>query len=231
MNPLSSPADLIKKSFQIFFEKDNFLYFLKIYAILVPFALFFVFQDSVISTDNIDVGSVSSVFTKLAVPTFISIIIGLIYVALSFWVRAAGIKAMAEVVGGVRTSTREVFGFAWKKLWAFSLLSILVGLVVGLGFLLLIVPGILFLVWFQFSQFEMIVKDVGIKEAMGNSRRLVAGRFWKVLGRVFVFGVFGLLAQMILGFIPMGFGGVILPLFGALLTLPYILLYQELSLS
>lgn len=230
MQKLSSPVDLIKKSFRIFFKKENLRNFLKIYIVLVPFSIFSLVQSRLINinAENLNLNKVSFPLAQYGWLLGIIVIINLINVMVSFWVNAAGIKLVSEILGGNPVHLKETFRFAWKKLWVFFLLSILVGLATGLGFLLLIIPGILFLVWFRFSAFELVTKKVGILEAIGNSRKLVSGRFWQIFGRIFVFGIFGTLVQFIFWSVPLGIGNILLPMFGALLILPSFLLYKEL---
>lgn len=55
----------------------------------------------------------------------------------------------------------EAFKFAFKKV--FSMLGVLTlfVIIVGGGFMLLIVPGILFLAWFLFSQYVCVYEERG----------------------------------------------------------------------
>jgi hypothetical protein len=98
-----------------------------------------------------------------------------------------------------------------------------------MGFALLVIPGIIFLVWFTFSRFIMIEKGLNIKESLLKSKAMVKGRFWKILWRVLVFGLFCLLVEIVLSVIPYGIGSIVWTLFGALTILPTYLLYRELS--
>ena len=66
--------------------------------------------------------------------------------------------------------------------------SILVGLVVGIGFILLIIPGIIFLTMLSVTIPALIVEDHGGTAAMGRSWNLVKGHFWHVLGMIVVAG-------------------------------------------
>lgn len=231
MQKLSSPIDLIKKSFQVFFKKENLRNFLKIYIILVPFSIFSLVQGSLINkyTGNLSLDNLNTFSAEFGWMVGMVMIINLAYLVFSFWVGAAGIKAVSEVVRGNSVSVKETFRFAWKKLRVFFLLSVVVGLITGFGFLLLIIPGILFLVWFRFSGFELIEKKIGVREAIGNSRRLTSGRFWQVFGRIIVFGLFGTLVQFVFWSVPYGIGDILLPMLGALLILPHFLLYKELQ--
>lgn len=226
---LSGPIKLIKESLILFFKKNNLLYFLRIYGILIPFNIFFYFQGNILSGNNVNVTDPTQLLAKNAWTIWASIPVGLAYLIISFWIGASGIKATANVVEGLNLNFGETLKFAWNKLWAFSLLSIVVGLITSIGFILLIVPGILFLVWYHFSSFEFMTKNVGIKAAMGGSKKLVSGKFWPVFGRLIIFGIFGILIQAVLSLIPLSLGNIIQPLFGGLLILPYFLLYRELS--
>lgn len=60
-----------------------------------------------------------------------------------------------------------------------------VGLFASLGFLLLIIPGIIIAVRFMFAPIISAVEDKTIKP-IDESKRLVKGRLWKLLGRSLV---------------------------------------------
>lgn len=85
---------------------------------------------------------------------------------------------------------KTVYGDAFersKKLWArYIVLSVIVGLVIFVGFLLLIVPGVIFLRRYFLSPYVMIDQDLGIGESMRVSSRLSKGRSMAVFG---IFGV------------------------------------------
>ena len=202
MTTLSSPIDLIKKSCQIFFKKENLKIFVLIYLPLVLFFIpsLFKFEDS---WQAWILGGMS--FAQI----FISAI-----------VTSATIFAIGHIVSGKKISVKEAFGSAWKIYWKFLILSVLLSLIIGFGLILLIIPGIIFGVWFAFSTFIFVEEKTGIKEAFVKSKQLVKGKFWKVFGRLVVFGLFGFLA----GIIPLAS-----TIFGALFVLPAYLLYRELG--
>lgn len=217
---LSGPVELIKKSFEIFFKKENLLYFLKIYALLIPFSILSLFQNNFLNSKIQSLTDPLQVFSQYSWVVVPGIIIGLIGLIISFWINASGILAVSKATSGEALSVKETFSTTWKMLFRFSVLDILIGLIVGLGFILLIIPGILFWVWFSFAGFELITKGIGVKESLGNSKKLVAGRFWKVFGRLIVFGLFSALAGFLVSVVPFGAGGVITTLLGALFILP-----------
>lgn len=79
--------------------------------------------------------------------------------------------------------------------------AILVALVVGLGFILLILPGIYLAVGLAFTAFFVILDGKGPVESMSASRALVKGRWWSVFGTLLFWGLAGFLATMVVSFI------------------------------
>jgi hypothetical protein len=213
MKKLSSPIELIKDSFNIFFEKKSLLPLVLIYLPLIPFQLLFYFQENI----------------KFFPTTVVIILINLVYLIVYLLTLLAGISAVKKVAAKESFDLKKIYTFAWKNLWKFSLLVVLVFLASFGGFILLIIPGIIFGIWFSFSNFVFVDKGLGVKASMGKSRELVKGRFWAVLGRLFVFGLFSGLAGSVVSVIPFGIGQTLVTLVGALFMLPSFLLYKELS--
>ncbi len=60
--------------------------------------------------------------------------------------------------------------------------GLLAGLAVLGGFLLLVVPGLIFLVWFSQSAYVVVNEDLSGVAALKRSRQLVRNRFWDVAG-------------------------------------------------
>ena len=227
---LSGPIDLIKKSFQIFFEKRNTVYFLKIYSPFILFEFLFFLQRYFVSSQSKALNICDPNFLAAKYPLFLVfiIVLNLLYVFALTWVGAAGIRAVSNVLSDRELNVRETFEFAWKKLWAFFLVSVLATLAAFGGALLLIVPGIVFGTWFAFSKFINIDRGVGVRESLSESRNLVRGKFWAVFGRLLVFGLFTSLIDFVGVGIPY-IGTAIASLLGVFFILPYFLLYRELS--
>jgi hypothetical protein len=221
MQKLTSPFQLIKKSVDIFSKKENFLFLIQIYIPVAFFSVLSVAQsylpDSFKNSNAVLLTGVASILQFL-------------YLLTSVLVSAAGIIAIGKIVDGAKFSVKEVFLGAKKSYWKFLLLSILLALMIGFGSVLLIVPGILFLTWYAFSKYIFIEDEkAGILVALGRSKNLVKGKFWKVLGRLAVFGLFMIIVEMALSIIPFGIGTVLASLCGALFILPTYLLYKEIS--
>lgn len=79
---------------------------------------------------------------------------------------------------------RKLAEAALKKIWPVLLVAALTALVVLGGFILLIIPGIIFSIWYAFSYYEAVLNDMRGLAALKKSKELVAGRFWAVLWRL-----------------------------------------------
>lgn len=108
--------------------------------------------------------------------------------------QAAMVKSVSEVYLGRDISVKEAYQAILPRIWILIGASILVGLTVAAGFMLLIVPGIIFGLWFALTTQCIVLENEGVTGGMGRSRSLVKGN----LGKVFAVGF---LASIIVGII------------------------------
>jgi hypothetical protein len=112
----------------------------------------------------------------------------------------------ALVVGDVAVGREPTIGNVWSRLGRLILPLVLTGLLVwltvGVGLTLLVIPAILFYVWFSLSAQAIAVEDRRYTRAMGRSRELVRGSWWRVFGILIVIAlVTGVASQIVSGFI------------------------------
>ena len=114
-----------------------------------------------------------------------SLILVLIGVIVSVIARFVYVGYVVKLVQDVRDGRRdssmsELFSAAMPYLGTLILFSILAGLAIGFGFLLLIVPGLILLtIWFVAVP-SIVIESKGVFEAFGRSRELVRGEGWSV---------------------------------------------------
>lgn len=220
MKNLSSPIDLIKNAINLFVEKENLIYLIKVYSPLIPFSILSLalnyLPDSVKNSN-------------LVWFTVGLVILQVLYFLTSVFVTASGIIAVGRVTEGESLSVRITFKSAWRRYWVLLFLSVVLFFINLFGFILLIVPGVIFITWFVFSRFIAVETGSGLKQSLVKSKDLAKGRFWKILGRLIVFGLFTALIEIVLNIIPFGIGSVLSALAGGLLILPSFLLYKELA--
>jgi hypothetical protein len=70
-----------------------------------------------------------------------------------------------------------------------SIVAILYNLLVSVGFVLLIIPGFIFLTWWALVVPVVVLERTGIGESFSRSRTLVRGRGMTVFGTLFMAGV------------------------------------------
>lgn len=68
--------------------------------------------------------------------------------------------------------------------WPALFVSIIYFVFAVVGFIFLIIPGIMVMIYFCFTIYLVILDGSGVEESFGQSRRLVRGYFWAVFGRL-----------------------------------------------
>jgi len=96
-------------------------------------------------------------------------------------------------------SVEEAFKKSLSKWGTVIGTNILLGLfILGLT-ILLIIPGIIFGIYWAFTMFAVIFKNKSYKNALDYSKSIVKGRWWTVAGYSFVFGILAIIAGFIGG--------------------------------
>jgi len=99
----------------------------------------------------------------------------------------------------------DVSGVELNDLWVeparalrYFIAGVLVGIVTVVGFLLLIVPGIIFMLMLLFTLYFVVDKGLGPIEAMKASKQAVSGHKWKLLGFVLLLGLLNIAGTLAL---------------------------------
>jgi hypothetical protein len=77
--------------------------------------------------------------------------------------------------------------------------SILLALAVGIGFMLIVVPGLILLVMWWVYIPAIVVESKGIIGAFGRSREVTRGRRWHVFGLIMIVGIVVLIISFAIG--------------------------------
>jgi HEAT repeat protein len=104
----------------------------------------------------------------------------------TIWVVNWGAAAFFTAVVDQTCGIREAFRLAKPKVFAHMWLSVLSGLIISGAHLLLVIPGIIFTVWFFFTPFVFIDEDVRGMNALLKSKEYVRGRWFGVCWRLIV---------------------------------------------
>lgn len=106
--------------------------------------------------------------------------------ALSVLYQGMVVKLVQDVQDGRRDhSVRDLIRSVEPVFWQLLAISLLFGIGVGIGFILLVIPGLILLVIWSVVAPVMVLERPRIFAAFGRSRELVRGNGWNVFG-VFV---------------------------------------------
>ncbi len=124
---------------------------------------------------------------------------------------AAVTYAVADEALGIRDALRQGGAVIWSFMWLISLL----GYIIPGGFLLFIIPGVIFSVWFAFAQFIFVAEGVKGMDCLLKSKEYVRGLWFEVFLRLFLVWI----ASVVIGSLPI-LGPIL-----SLLFVPYLLIF------
>jgi len=110
--------------------------------------------------------------------------------------QAALTKSVSETYLGREISVGQAYRAILPRFLSLLGASLLVGLAVWFGFLLLIVPGVIFALWLFLTTPSIVVENQRAIQGMSRSKALVSGNLGKVFAVAFVAGLIGFAINM-----------------------------------
>lgn len=140
---------------------------------------------------------------------YMGVTLGSVLVSLVFQAIAQGalIRATVAYANGERASFGESLSAGLAVALPLIGLSIVMALGVGLGFLLLIVPGIILYVIWSVATPALVAERIGVFDALGRSRELTRGVRWPVFGVIAIMVVGSWIVSGIFGAVVVGTTG------------------------
>jgi hypothetical protein len=135
----------------------------------------------------------SSILSPLRIITSILTIV--------FTVMASGAypSLVKTFLAGGELSPMDALGMAYRKFWSLLAATILVGIIVLLGAIALIVPGIIFAAWYLYTIPAVMLEDTGALEGMSASKAFGRDKKWKTFLLFLVVAISYLVASIIDG--------------------------------
>ena len=112
---------------------------------------------------------------------FLSIIFNLGYILLNIAINIVGIKIALKFCDNDRRPLIEVITFTPKLFIKFAAGYILLSVLIAAGILLLVVPGVYFMLKYQYVLYFIVDRDAGILEAFTRSSDITDGVKWQLL--------------------------------------------------
>jgi hypothetical protein len=202
--PQRGIGEILSTAFEIY--KANAASLLMIVAIVVvPLTFISAFIGGVVfapETETVTIfgESVETVSARTAGAAFLVFIVGIVIaVVISAVLQAAIMRgaALGSIGDPVDVDASYKWGFA--RFGSVMLISILVGLAVLGGLILLIIPGLIFAVMFSVSIPALVVENRRGTDAMSRSWNLVKGQFWHAVGVIVVAGIIAAVVSGIIG--------------------------------
>lgn len=117
----------------------------------------------------------------------------------TFWLQGALVYAVDDVRDGrVDTTLGQVFERVRPYLGTLILAGILAGVGIAIGFVLLIVPGLILLTWWCLIVPVIVLEEKHVGESFSRSRELVRGHGWTVFGVVVIVAIVSSIASGII---------------------------------
>jgi hypothetical protein len=135
-------------------------------------------------TTNVGSGTQVTVHTSAGFgrTALASLVLGLLSIFVWALLTGAITRAVVSDAAGVPIELSDSYRYAGGRAWSILWIGLLAGLAVGIGFVLLIIPGIFLLVKFCSCIPALVVEGRKGTAALGRSWNLTTGFFWHVLG-------------------------------------------------
>ncbi len=141
-------------------------------------------------------------FGALAELIALTAIITLVFYPVAY---GSAIKMASEAIQSGQTAVGASVRFTVSRLVWFWLVGIVVGIIVFIGFIALIVPGIILAIMFTLVLPAIVIENPGF-DSLGRSRKLVSKRWLKTFALIIVLAIMVGIGSVIVGVISSPFG-------------------------
>ena len=124
----------------------------------------------------------------------------------AFWVATVVAAVVSTLVAAgayadVAPDWRGAARFGLQNIWPILAATIVFGVTMVVGFIVLIVPGIILLISFGFYDAALMIERTGPMQSLGRSWRLVSGERWRIFLAVLVFVIIVITVFVIIGLV------------------------------
>ena len=131
-----------------------------------------------------------------------SLLAGIIGLFAAFLLQAALVKAVQDIRDGrADLSISETVSAAMPTIGPVAVASILAGIAITIGLILIIVPGLIMITFWAVIIPVIVIERSGALAAFGRSQRLVRGYGWPVFGTLVLVFLIMIVVNIVLGVI------------------------------
>lgn len=217
---------LLKTSVRLFFSSANF----RMYAVvgLLPI-LVVVLLEIMLPAGNPEMLSqylksfISAVPGGLFIMIFLAVTALIVFGILWSWYDVTLYMLHMAVIRSEPVTVPGLLAKAWGKTSHYFTTMVVKNVIIGIGSLFFLIPGVLMSIWYQFTPIIAAVEDKST-DAFGESKKLMRSAMGKILLRQIMIGLLYFIPQFLLRSTVPGlavFWVLTLPLFGLLMTSVY----------
>lgn len=178
-NKLISAGSLIKETAVLyikFFKKIRLTLFL---FLLSGFAL------SLLAILSIIIEGVLKKGALVALNNLFMLIFLVIFIVILLTLRINLIQQLSNLIFQKNNlDYKELTKKSLTIVWPLILVTVLSVILVAFGFILFMIPAIIFAYWFYYSKYILIIEKTNVWESIKTSQKLVFGRWWATFWRV-----------------------------------------------
>ena len=192
LRPLST-GELLDQTFALY--RSHFGLFLGIAA--VPYLIYLLLQLAGFGLGVGIKGGSATPFTAI----LMGLLIGISALCLTAASQATTIVAVSNVYLDRPATVKDSYSRVMHHIVGVVFLSITVGLGIGLGFLLLIVPGVIFAAMWAIAVPVKVLENKAIGDSMSRSSDLTRGDRWRFVAIFALFGVISIVVSVALNWV------------------------------
>jgi hypothetical protein len=190
--PQRGLGDILSVAFDVY--KANAVRLIQIVAVVVvPLTFVLALFTQVVFKQNCEniqtLSDVDRCVGSFGRSLFLGALAGFIAIAIQQLIQGSLTRGAAGALIGRAVDVKGSYQYAFSRLWGLIGLALLIAVVVGVGFLLLFIPGVIFAVFLAVAVPAFIIERLGVTESMSRSWQLVSGSWWHVFGVIVVAGL------------------------------------------
>src|SRR3989442_15258244 len=160
----------------------------------------------------------SALFAALLLLIAVIFVVNIVFSTIA---EGSAIRLASEQITKGQVNFGASIRFAVSKLLSIWALSIIVGIIVLLGIIALIIPGIILAIMYSLALPVLLIENKGVTESMGRSRQLVSHRWGKTFGTFLALGIIVLISSLIVSAITAPLGTILGPIVNGILSAFY----------
>lgn len=116
----------------------------------------------------------------------------------------AFVYALFQIKSGRTVAYKDAMAVGIKKWGSLFVARLVASLLIGLGFIALIIPGIILAVRYSLLDAVVVIENKDTSKSRARSTELTIGQRWQIFGAAIIFFVFFLILSFVI-YLPLGF--------------------------